>query len=111
MKRLIRNRSTKLYLQADGTWTSAPEAAAEFPHAMAALEAQRVYALKQVELVLQIESRPNPSFDIVLPLTDWPALILKDMERAQGTAKVKDDRVDLRPLPLPDTNLRLGTNP
>lgn len=70
MKRVIRSKSTKLYLRKDGSWTNNHAEAADFADTQSAMNMQRQYRLNGVEIVLQMGLAPNPQYDVVLPLTD-----------------------------------------
>ncbi len=71
MRRVIRRQNTKQYLREDGTWTYAPDIAADFANAREALEAKHRFGLRHVDIVLQMLDRPDPEYELIVPLTGY----------------------------------------
>jgi len=67
MKRLIRNKTTRQYLQEDGTWGST-EDALDFDSMSDVIKFVQNGSFTDVELVLTIEDKPS-EYDITLDLS------------------------------------------
>jgi len=67
MKRLIRNKATREYFKADGTWTRDTSAAHDFPDIRSVLKTEQDHNLEDVELVLLMGEKPS-SYDVTVPL-------------------------------------------
>ena len=70
MKRLIRNKKTRKYLQEDGTWGET-ERALNFDNMSYVIKAVQEGAFREVELVLALEDKPSP-YDVILDLNPGP---------------------------------------
>jgi hypothetical protein len=68
MRRLIRNRN-KVYLKANGAWTDNWQEAEGFRGVREAIFALRRLCSKDAELVLMPLGYPDPTYDVVLPLS------------------------------------------
>jgi hypothetical protein len=69
MRRVIRSKSTRQYLEKDGTWSRYSDRAVHFSNAADAVAAKERYHLSQVEIVLQMLDAPNPRYDLIVPLS------------------------------------------
>jgi hypothetical protein len=69
MKRVIKSRTTGLYLREDGAWTTESAEAQDFLDVRSAIEAQQRYSLRDCELMLQMGPEPSAEYDIALPLS------------------------------------------
>ena len=67
MKRFIRNKLTREFLNADGTWTQDLSKARDFPNMLAVSKVQKDRRLEDIELVLVTADKPSET-DVVLPL-------------------------------------------
>ena len=67
VKRLIRNKQSKKFLTADGSWTTDFSAAEDFGNIELAIKAEQKLNLNGVELLMVMEDKPS-RYDIVLPL-------------------------------------------
>ena len=70
MKRLIRNKKTREFLQGDGTWGKA-DSALDFDSLSDVISFVQDGSLTEVELVLLIENTPS-QYDVTLDLNPIP---------------------------------------
>lgn len=68
MKRVVRNKITRAFLDANGGWADDFESARRFEDVKSVMEACAEHGLTDVELVLVMGSQPSAEYDIDLPL-------------------------------------------
>lgn len=68
MKRLLRNKVSRAFLDADGGWVADFRAARSFQDVKSVVEACQEHELSNVELLLVMGTQPSAEYDIALPL-------------------------------------------
>ena len=68
MKRLVRHRTTRAYLDRNGGWTRDMSRQEHFESIQDILVVQRRFQLRDIEVVLQMGDEPSTEYDIALPL-------------------------------------------
>jgi len=70
VKRVIRSKVTRKYLQAEGAWTDDPAQAICFPDIWSVIKTSQTYELVDVELLLWTGDQPG-NFDVTLALPNF----------------------------------------
>lgn len=72
MKRLVRHRTTRAYLDRNGGWTRDGNELEHFESIQAILAVQRRFQLRDIEVVLQMGEEPSAEYDVALPINELP---------------------------------------
>ena len=68
VKHFVRNKATRAYLSAEGTWVDDSRLAQDFQDVKSAFRTVDKLKVRDVELVLVMGQTPSDAYDITLPI-------------------------------------------